>query len=470
MAIMLFKNSQALGSSGNPNSRDDGYTAPEISYTAPRISHPAPKTSHTAPKISYSAPKIPRSQFDQPWAATKDEVSGQKKGFIPYNLAQEMSRSVRHAQVKWKPDEGPFDAVWLRDCCPCDRCVDPSTTQKTFDTADISPAIHPKSVDIHDDGSVHVSWKPDLPGFEYHVSVYDPSFGGKNHSLLSRLKATSNHPSEPNFWNRPTMSQHQLSVDYDSYMHSSSALLSCLQHLHIWGLLFIHSIPSSSDAVTRLAERIGPLKNTFYGSTWDVKSVPSAKNVAYTSSDLGFHMDLLYVENPPGLQILHCLESSTRGGESLFSDALRAIHAIAKRRPEHYSILEKFPVTYKYRNNAPFLVNTGSGIPFQDSVYQPDSQDDDIAAFRTYFEAIRAFKIELESDQAVFEKKLEPGTAVIFNNRRIVHARRAFTNQGGERWLRGAYVDTDVFRSRLRVLEEEESDQSQSKASNERTV
>ncbi len=62
----------------------------------------------------------------------------------------------------------------------------------------------------------------------------------------------------------------------------------------------------------------------------------------------------------------------------------------------------------------------------------------------------------MEADYAVFEKKLEPGTAVIFNNRRIVHARRAFENKGGERWLRGAYLDTDVFQSRLRVLEEEE--------------
>ena len=246
----------------HPNSRNDGYTAPRVT--------------------------LPRS--DRPSATDKDRGSGRRKGLIPWTFPQEMPRSVRHAQVTWKPNEGPFNAVWLRDCCPCDRCVDPSTTQKTFDTADISPAIHPKSVDFHDDGSVHISWTPDLPGFEDHVSVYDPSFGGKNQTLLSRLKATSNYPYEPILWKRDTMFQHQLSVDYNSYMHSSSALLSCLQHLHLWGLLFIHSIPSSSDAVTRLAERIGPLKNTFYGSTWDVKSVPSAKNVAYTSSHLGFHM------------------------------------------------------------------------------------------------------------------------------------------------------------------------------------
>ena len=89
---------------------------------------------------------------------------------------------------------------------------------------------------------------------------------------------------------------------------------------------------------------------------------------------------------------------------------------------------------------APFLVNIGSG--------QSDGE------IRKYLAAIRHLKKELEADDAVFEQKLEPGTAVIFDNRRIVHARKAFENQGGQRWLRGAYVDTDAFRSRLRVLEE----------------
>ena len=104
---------------------------------------------------------------------------------------------------------------------------------------------------------------------------------------------------------------------------------------------------------------------------------------------------------------------------------------------------------------APFLVNTGGGISRGPSRYYSQEQNDDVAAFRTYTEAIHFFKMQLEMDHAILERKPEPGTAVIFNNRRIVHARRAFENQAGERWLRGAYIDTDVFRSRLRVLEAE---------------
>ena len=74
--------------------------------------------------------------------------------------------------------------------------------------------------------------------------------------------------------------------------------------------------------------------------------------------------DLLYVDSPPGLQILHCLEASTQGGESLFSDALRAVHRLANSRPDHYAILKEFPVTYKYHNNVGLLtvVSFISGI------------------------------------------------------------------------------------------------------------
>ena len=43
---------------------------------------------------------------------------------------------------------------------------------------------------------------------------------------------------------------------------------------------------------------------------------------------------------------------------------------------------------------------------------------------------------------------------MIFDNRRVLHARRAFDATKGERWLKGAYVDDDVFFSKLRVLQE----------------
>jgi hypothetical protein len=49
---------------------------------------------------------------------------------------------------------------------------------------------------------------------------------------------------------------------------------------------------------------------------------------------------------------------------------------------------------------------------------------------------------------------MQEGECVIFNNRRVLHGRKAFDAEGGERWLKGAYVDTDVLMSRWRVLNE----------------
>lgn len=70
-------------------------------------------------------------------------------------------------------------------------------------------------------------------------------------------------------------------VEYDKYMKSDSALLGALRMLRSHGLVFIRGIPDDSDAVEGLAERIGNLKHTFYGKTWDVKSIKDSKNIAY---------------------------------------------------------------------------------------------------------------------------------------------------------------------------------------------
>ena len=60
----------------------------------------------------------------------------------------------------------------------------------------------------------------------------------------------------------------------------------------------------------------------------------------------------------------------------------------------------------------------------------------------------------LRDYQNQFPLKLKESEVVIFNNRRVVHARKEFDAASGERWLKGTYVDGDVFKSRLRVLAE----------------
>jgi alpha-ketoglutarate-dependent taurine dioxygenase len=61
-----------------------------------------------------------------------------------------------------------------------------------------------------------------------------------------------------------------------------------------------------------------------------------------------------------------------------------------------------------------------------------------------------------------YTHQLEPGECVIFDNRRVLHARTAFEFTDGEgvegeekgRWLKGAYMDGDEVWSRWRVEQE----------------
>ena len=251
--------------------------------------------------VKPSSERIDRlSDFGKPRLWTSDAARPSQPADLVTDMSLSRKRdfeirtaSPKHAQVDLPLFDGigsSFDAVFLRDCCSCERCVDPSTTQKTFDSADIPQNVRPKTIERRDDGSVLIRWDSDIPGFDDHMSIYESSFGENNNTLLSRLKATRNMLDPMIGWDKNDITKNQLVVEYDSYMNSSSTLLSCLRHMTQYGLFFVKSVPSDAESVTRIGNRIGPLKETLYGSTWDVRSVPSAKNVAYTSSHLGFHM------------------------------------------------------------------------------------------------------------------------------------------------------------------------------------
>ena len=195
--------------------------------------------------------------------------------------------------------------------------------------------------------------------------------------------------------------------------------------------------------------------------------------------------------NPPAIQILHCIKQSAVGGESKFSDTIAAFYALQDRDKSLTQTLVDFPITYRYKNNGQWyqysrpLIEGGSVAPtarehtgeyryptdfdsvnwgpqFQGPLEQiiggeEEGQDTRLGK---YVQAAKQFKHELQRDDAVYETKMKEGMCVIFNNRRIVHARKPFTAQGGERWLRGCYVDMDCLRSKWRMLMGNESGKS----------
>ncbi|MCJ1337637.1 hypothetical protein MMC09_002920 [Bachmanniomyces sp. S44760] len=363
-----------------------------------------------------------------------------------------------------------YDSVFLRDSCSCPRCVDVSTSQKTFETASIPTTIKGEAVPF-ENGSVKVSWSHDINGFDNHSSIFTQKFQSENRDIKARAAASYNllrrRP-----WDRQLFTDSNKTFDYYDYLKSDRILHSALEHLQLFGIIFLNSVPFDPNAVTSIANRIGPLRNSLYGQTWDVRPDKFAKNVAYTSGHLGFHQDLLYMADPPGFQILHCMAESKQGGESLFTDAFQAEKQMDFHHASAATTLREYLVTYEYRNNGHWYQQSR---PTFERIHGYDIDDHENArpglcvnwsppfqghfqniprGLRKYLEAAKIFKSIVESDDNVFETKMSSGTCVIFDNRRILHARRSFSG-GADRWLRGAYLDTDAFRSKLRTLNEE---------------
>lgn len=214
------------------------------------------------------------------------------------------------------------------------------------------------------------------------------------------------------------------------------------------------------------------------------------------------------MKQPPGLQLLHCLRSSEEGGASIFSDSFRAANVLWNSHRDFFNILCDFPVTYKYdhadkgnyyvdskpvieldttllrAHQVPFpprpsppsppcspcqshphnpyaafhamppIANINWSPPFQSpQAFTVDAPwKDDAARFRLWLAAARAFADTIASRGLLVRYKLAPGECVIFNNRRVLHGREAFTSApgAGERWLKGAYLDADDFWSKVR--------------------
>lgn len=406
-----------------------------------------------------------------------------RKSAVPPAPTKEYQTAQRPLDGQWNPLETVqikdqhFDTIFLRDACRCPQCIDQSTRQRRFETADIPSNIRAKTVD-YDEDYVSITWKHDIAG-------YSPDHTTR--IALGWLKRVANttdftFTTRKQSWDTAILNQrsNDIHFDFNDYMNDDKVLHKALTMLHQFGLVFVKNLPDETSAVMQTAQRIGPLKNTFYGESWDVRSVSEAKNVAYTDVNLGFHMDLLYMQQPPRLQLLHCLRASTHGGISLFSDAYRAAETLYKTDLQSFEALSSIPVTFHYNNDNHHYYqsrptfelskqarqNLAAGRPlasggdmfeainwsppFQRSFEGADGAYALAQDVRNYHKAAQAFRDLIEMEDVMCKRQMAPGECVIFDNRRVLHARTAFS--GGERWLRGCYVDDDPFLSKTRTM------------------
>ncbi|KAL2860932.1 putative Gamma-butyrobetaine hydroxylase subfamily [Aspergillus lucknowensis] len=432
-------------------------------------------TVPTAPVLSRRYSSDPVDQAVNTPSTTNQEYPAQftSNDFVPEKKAEikgiSFGQETLTLETNGRPCELSF--IRLRDGCKCPLCVDVHSKQRKFRFSDIPLDIKANSFQW-DGKSLALTWNKDVPGFKAsHVTRYDAK---ELHYAFDRgYKDSVGLERHRTGWNKDSMKSLQHWISYEDYMHDNDKFAIAMRFLATLGLVFVKGIPDSREMVEKIATRMGPVRDSFYGRTWDVRTVPQARNVAYTNQFLGFHMDLMYMNDPPGFQLLHCLRNSCDGGESLFADTFR-IAAVMKTNNRHYfDILANTSLTYEYQhkdnsyqNTWPVFearpttnpLNTVTHVnyspPFQGFRQPEPGAKLSIPREQEELAALSHFARLLESEQNIFELKLQPGECVIFENRRVVHARRQFNTTSGERWLAGAYVDEDAVLSRFQVLKE----------------
>lgn len=435
---------------------------------------PADGNSTAIPQLVVS--KMRRGRRVRAPVTSKDLYEASRKRMINSTPVQEhlpkketanakslkLLKRLRTTKSLWDSNSKPFlSPILLRDSCRCDQCIDPSTKQRSFSFQDIPGNVRALEGGKTDDGRFVVNWENDINSFVSHTSTFsldelEAIVEGESLSMIPDIVL-------PDPWDSKSIAGRLMTMSYEEYMTSDKHLLTFVKALQRDGLGFVKEVPPSTESVNRIVERVGPIRNTFYGSTWDVKSKPKAENVAYTDKELGFHMDLLYMKLPPMYQFLHCFQNTCTGGESRFLDIKRARLIMTADHPDHVQTLKDLNFRYHYQNMGHAYTSirpvfggrqTSWWSPpfveaFQSSPHKPVDIPKSLSA-------VKAFAGILERKDLVYQTKMEEGTCAIFENTRVLHARNAFDVSSGHRWLRGAYLDAQPLTSTfIRLMREE---------------
>ncbi|SEN36710.1 TauD/TfdA family dioxygenase [Halomonas caseinilytica] len=362
-----------------------------------------------------------------------------------YSLIDALTSGAR-VTLTWEDrQQAHFPLSWLRDHCLCSECRHAATRERLYIPFEL-PETAPKA--RLEDGNLELTWA------DGHISRFDAGW------LRQRRPGQESGDHVPA--RRPWAEGFQPTrVAHSDFVDGAAGEREWLTALLRDGLVLLEDGPLADEEVSRLAERIGPLRATNFGARFDVRSKPNPNNAAYTAIGLPLHTDLPNWRQPPDIQLLYCLENDAEGGESTFTDGFAAAEALRERSPEAFRLLSETPIDFRFQDDehdiawrAPIITLDHNGqlleIRFnnwiRDSLRLPLEQAD------AWYRAYREFWDLVHDPRQRLEFSLLPGQMIAFDNRRVLHGRNAFNPNSGRRHLQGTYLDLDLLESRLRVL------------------
>jgi trimethyllysine dioxygenase len=354
-------------------------------------------------------------------------------------------------ELSWqgRASTGRFSPFWLRDHCHSRESLHPDTLQRQVDTFAIPADIAPEKLELGEGGAtLRIVWKHDGS-----TSVLPATF-------LWDITQHSGRPSAPRrrLWDRESLGGNFPTVSHAQIMSGDEGLLRWLALVEEYGFALASEVPPTLEATKELVTRIGYVRETIFGGMWDFTANLAFKDTAYTSAAIGPHTDGTYSIDSPGYQLFHCLKFDGSGGESTLVDGFKVAEEIARTDPIAFEVLSTVKVPAQYlgdgvhlRAEHPVIELDQHGDFSQIAYNNYDRAPFSLPAARmsAFYRALKLFNRKINDPSNEITMRLAPGTALLFDNWRTLHGRRAYQ---GYRRLCGAYLNKEDFDSKVRVL------------------
>jgi len=342
--------------------------------------------------------------------------------------------------------EHELPPLWLRERCQDPEHVDPQTHQRLFNPHELPDDLALTAAEPGETGQVWLTFTDGYRG------CYDLGALADDFDLADRLPA-------PRPWDSG-LDRNEVTFDWQ-LMSEDIHLHAALGAFLARGFLILRRVPTDRERILEVARRFGYLRDTNFGTYFEVYSRPMMNDLAYSSHALTPHTDNPYRDPVPGIQLLHCLVNETSGGLSTLVDSLAVGRALAEEDLEGYERLATTPVRFRFLDPEEEFIERRTiiqrnalgemrGVHFSPRLdYMPLLAAPELAVFHR---ARRRLGQLLGDPRFEIRFPLCPGDLLLMDNCRLLHGRTAFDPNEGRRHLQGCYIDIDEPRSRYRAL------------------
>jgi gamma-butyrobetaine dioxygenase len=382
----------------------------------------------------------------------------------PYPLNAEPAAETDRALFGLPP-------IWLRVNCPCVNCRDPRNGERLVSITDLPRDVSVTTARRSGD-RVEIVFGPDGHRAAFDVgwlsqfATGDEAGGGARRSgdrgpSTDALTGKDDRTEDAKrLWSADDIAPVFPQGSWPLFRAEAAHRQACLAAVLRDGFVVLRGVPREPGAVLTVAQSIGFVRETERGPFIDVQARASPPNEAFTDRPLTPCTTQPFRDPLPTLELLHCLDDATAGGESILVDGFHAAASLRAGDPAAFAVLASSEVTFAYadaraelRATRPVIGVDPRGrireIRFSGTHMQPLRLPPDEAVL--FYAAYRAFAETIGRPGQMLTFLLRPGDCLILDNTRILNGRAGFPG-GGKRHMQVCWTDLDGLASTLALM------------------